>query len=318
MDAMEWNNANEYTTPLQGRAHNRNEGIIKAVDFSDGSKYSVGEIVYEEYGESDFQYIFTPYWHVIDGLPARLFQGITGLDMEARLPQYYRVNMEPVFITQRTPSKKREDLWELLESVGMDYYDRLEWLIRTNMRAGNDNLIVERKPDYIIKNDLYCEEDVLMEYDSPKNDGKKRFLAYANKINEVIFQTKSDLGKSLKEFNANVLNVLSTGKTISTVDHSFSVAKDEVPGMLKLLLAQKELDRSFRKERQQEGIATAKQQGKYKGRKRIEVDTLVLEEAIRRFEKNEINLEEAMELTGITSKSTFYRRRKEYLSSCCS
>ena len=38
-------------------------------------------------------------------------------------------------------------MWELLESVGLDYYDRLEWLIRTDLRAAIDNLIVERAID---------------------------------------------------------------------------------------------------------------------------------------------------------------------------
>lgn len=31
--------------------------------------------------------------------------------------------------------------------VGLDYYDRLEWLIRTDLRAAIDNLIVERAID---------------------------------------------------------------------------------------------------------------------------------------------------------------------------
>jgi hypothetical protein len=57
------------------------------------------------------------------------------------------VNYVPVFITERTPGPSREDLWELLESVGLDYYDRLEWLIRTDLRAAIDNLIVERAID---------------------------------------------------------------------------------------------------------------------------------------------------------------------------
>ena len=74
----------------------------------------------------------------------REFQGIPGLDMSMRLERYYRVNMMPYFISERTPSEKREDLWELLEEVGLDYYDRFEWLLRTNMRCGTDNLIVER------------------------------------------------------------------------------------------------------------------------------------------------------------------------------
>lgn len=313
---MEINNIttiNQYTTPLQGRVHNRNIGVIKAVDFYDGSKYSVGEIVYEEYGEADFQYIFIPYWHVIDGLPSELFQGIPGLDMEARLSRYYRVNREPVFITQRTPSRKREGLWELLESVGLDYYDRLEWLIRTNMRAGNDNLIVERDNNCGVSVEG-MESEIVLEYERNNDDSIQRFLAYAKKIKQITLTTKGDLGSSPREFNKNLLRILSSGNTISTQDRSFSVAQTEVPAMLKLLLAQKALDRDFRKIRQQEGILTAKEQGKYKGRKRIEVNKLVLKQTMEKFERKEIDLEEAMQLTGITSRSTFYRRRKEFLT----
>ena len=95
-------------------------------------------------GLQNFQYIFSPEWSVIDTLPASIFQGIPGLDMSMRLERYYRVNMTPYFISERTPSEGREDLWELLEAVGLDYYDRFEWLLRTNMRCGTDNLIVER------------------------------------------------------------------------------------------------------------------------------------------------------------------------------
>ena len=64
--------------------------------------------------------------------------------MSLRLERYYRVNMTPYFISERTPSEGREDLWELLDEVGLDYYDRFEWLLRSNMRCGTDNLIVER------------------------------------------------------------------------------------------------------------------------------------------------------------------------------
>ena len=33
--------------------------------------------------------------------------------------------------------------WQI-EAVGLDYYDRFEWLLRTDMRCSTDNLIVER------------------------------------------------------------------------------------------------------------------------------------------------------------------------------
>ena len=47
--------------------------------------------------------------------------------MSMRLERYYRVNMMPYFISERTPSEKREDLWELLEEVGLDYYDPVSY-----------------------------------------------------------------------------------------------------------------------------------------------------------------------------------------------
>lgn len=48
---------------------------------------------------------------------------------------------------ERNPGSNRVDLWELLDSVNLTYYDRLEWLIRTDLRAAVDNLIVERARD---------------------------------------------------------------------------------------------------------------------------------------------------------------------------
>lgn len=140
----DWIPQNEYTTPIRETPVYCNSGIIKAVT-KEKEKISVGTIRYEEFENEEFQYIISPFWSVIDTLSTIVFQGIPGIDMGLRLERYYRVNYEPVFITERTPGKSREDLWELLESVGLDYYDRLEWLIRTDLRAAIDNLIVERQ-----------------------------------------------------------------------------------------------------------------------------------------------------------------------------
>ena len=140
----DWQPRNRITTPLAGTPSYVNSGIIKAV-MKSGEKISVAQIDYQEYDEENFQYVISPYWEIVDGLPASVFQGIPGIDMDLRLEKYYRVNYIPTFIAERTPSENREDLWEILESVGLDYYDRFEWLLRTTMRAANDNLIVERK-----------------------------------------------------------------------------------------------------------------------------------------------------------------------------
>ena len=139
-----WQPRNRITTPLAGSPSYINSGIIKAVMRS-GEKISIAQIDYQEFDEENFQYVISPYWEIIDGLPASIFQGIPGIDMDLRLERYYRVNYIPTFIAERTPSENREDLWDILESVGLDYYDRFEWLLRTTMRSANDNLIVERR-----------------------------------------------------------------------------------------------------------------------------------------------------------------------------
>lgn len=83
---------------------------IKAV-MKTGEKISVAQIDYQEFDEENFQYVISPYWEIIDGLPASVFQGIPGIDMDIRLERYYRVNYIPTFIAERTPSENREEQW---------------------------------------------------------------------------------------------------------------------------------------------------------------------------------------------------------------
>lgn len=220
----------EYIVPLEGKPIFRRKGIIKAVARY-GQKVSAGEIIREEFEEEEFQYIIHPYWEIVDGLPASIFQGIPGINMELRQTDYYRVNYEPVFITERSPSKNREDMWKLMQDVGLDYYNRFEWLLRTDMRAGNDNLIAEP---------IYEEQP------------------------EPLVDHMSDLGKTVAKNN------------------------------------------------QMQGIQKAKEEKKYKGRKKIEISAVMMEEICRGLDNGTIGVKEAMERLHLTSQSTFYRRLREY------
>ena len=70
-------------------------------------------------------------------------------------------------------------------------------------------------------------------------------------------------------------------------------------------LAEEEL--RMRKKRQMEGIEIAKQQGKYKGRKPIQIDEKAFIDKYSRWKKGEITAVEAMRLLEIKA-NTFYRR----------
>ena len=85
---------NELNTPISGVAlSSKTEGEICLV-FSPSILFKVAKITYEVFIDDSFQYSIEPYYDVIDGLPVSLFQGVPGIDIDKRLPIYYRVNME--------------------------------------------------------------------------------------------------------------------------------------------------------------------------------------------------------------------------------
>ena len=283
---------NRITTPLEGTPSYINSGIIKAV-MKNGDKVSVAQIDYQEFDEENFQYVISPYWDIVDGLPASVFQGIPGIDMDLRLKDYYRVNYIPTFISERTPSESREDLWELLESVGLDYYDRFEWLLRTSMRAANDNLIVERRRM----------EETVKQFASGVISG----LQYGDKVIVESLETIADTTAGLAD---GMFSIVAGGVDVITQSGQVLVDAMTRAAMVPYMITQRIISRRERATNRQEGIEQAKKKGKYTGRKPIEVDENALRQVARELDEGLITVEEAMKRVKINSRSTFYRKMR--------
>lgn len=134
---------NEFNTPIRGvPLSSKTEGEICLV-FSSSILFKVAKITYEVFIDGSFQYSIEPYYDVIDGLPVSIFQGIPGIDLDKRLPLYYRVNMTPVYVSERSPEPNRVGLQALLKEVGMDHLNRLEWMIRTKRTYMGDNFVTK-------------------------------------------------------------------------------------------------------------------------------------------------------------------------------
>ena len=211
--------------------------------------------------------------------------------MDLRLKDYYRVNYIPTFIAGRTPSESREDLWELLESVDLDYYDRFEWLLRTKMRAANDNLIVERRRI----------EETVGQFTSGIISG----LQYGDK---VIVESMESIADTTAGLTDGMFNIVTSG--IDVVTESGQVLVDAMTraAMIPYMVAQRIMSRRERISHQQAGIEQAKKDGKYAGRKPTPVDENVLRQVAKELEEGIITIEEAMKRTKINSRSTFYRK----------
>lgn len=289
-----WQPRNRITTPLAGAPSYINSGIIKAL-MKSGEKVSVAQIDYQEFDEENFQYVISPYWEIIDGLPASVFQGIPGIDMDLRLQHYYRVNYIPTFIAERTPSENREDLWELLESVGLDYYDRFEWLLRTKLRSSNDNLIVDRRrPNHVVE-----------EYTS----GILQTLQYGDK---VIVESLESIADTTTAFSNFIFTAVTSG--IDVIGQAGHILIDAATrsAMVPTMVVERIISRREQAEKRIAGIEQAKKDGKYAGRKPLQIDEHLLLQVSKELNEGLITVEEAMCRTGIKSRSTFYRKLRKF------
>ena len=81
--------------------------------------------------------------------------------------------------------------------------------------------------------------------------------------------------------------------------------------VLSIFAALSELEREQTLQRQREGIAIAKSQGKYKGRQPITIDWVKFGQLYEQWQSGKITAVEFQKQMGLRA-NTFYRRLKEY------
>ena len=235
--------------------------------------YKIAKIEYEEWEDGAFRYVFHPFYNVIDMLPDSLFQGIPGLDLSLKQAVYERKNIVPIFISERTPSENREDIWELMEESGMQALNRLEWLIRTNKRYSGDRFFV-------------------MPFDGH---------------NTMYYRPRSmyDLVKRSDNINKKLLQIICFGDYLYADD----ITIDDIsrPHYYRVLMPI--YIREFERKKMQRaiGIARAKEQNAYKGRAQIKIDPLLFNKVANDYLHGKISADQAAAILKI-SKSTFFRR----------
>ena len=242
-----------------------------------GLVYDVGEMMYTVREDETFRYVFTPNWAVIDLLEPPDFQGVPGFDLDLRKDKYVRENVMPVFVSERAPSKNREDLWQMLEAQEMEYLDQLEWLIRTDTRYIGDKLYV-RAPE-----------------DSPAP-------------HEVDAASAIEHAANSEHAMRILLKALCRGADV--LAGGVSVSNEGRRALHKVLLPLYEKACRQRERKRLRGVRAAADRGAYAGRKRKPVDEVVLREVFTLYDEGKVDVGEAAARLDI-SVSTFYRRLKE-------
>ena len=134
----------------------------------------------------------------------------------------------------------------------------------------------------------------------------KRMLAYVRKGDTVIVE-------SISRFARNTRDLLELIEQLTTKEVEFVSKKEAIDTstptgkfMLTVFAAVAELEREYILQRQREGIALAKEQGKYLGRAPLSLPDN-FDAVVAQWRRGEITAREAMRRTGLRP-NTFYRR----------
>jgi len=279
-------NNNVYTTPIDEQYKNKIEGVIK-IKYKDDIKFNICRIIYESFYDGSYQYVFEPYYDVLDALPPKISQGIPGLNLEKRQTLYYRVNVVPSFISERTMDLNRENLKEEMDKVCMDEYNPLEWLIRTESEYSGDNLIVER-------------------YRLPRNI---ETIKYNDLIYGDTLTTLNDISADIHENTKQLLYLVGSGVNIN--EENLKIDGHNRTSILQLLLHQFEIGNNHIKNKVKDDAYKNEEVGTHKGQKKI-IDNFVMEEVIKELELKIISEHEAMEILNIRTKATLNKKIREY------
>ena len=139
----------------------------------------------------------------------------------------------------------------------------------------------------------------------------KAMLDYVREGDTLYIESISRLGRSTRDL-LNIIDTL-TEKGVTLISHKEKIDTDTPAGkfMLTVFAALSQLEREQLKQRQREGIEIAKAQGKYTGRKPIEIDWTRFGQLYGEWKSKSITGRDFMRRMGL-SANTFYRRVREY------
>lgn len=157
-------------------------------------------------------------------------------------------------------------------------------------------------------------DKVFMEKVSGKNMERpqlKAMLAYVRKGDVLEVESYSRLARSTKDLLEIVEKLDAMGVHFVSKKENIDTSTPQGRLMLTIFAGLAQFEREQTKERQAEGIAIAKANGVYKGRKPIDIDADKFDVVYREWKADKLTARKAMEMLDL-KPNTFYRRVKEY------
>ena len=138
----------------------------------------------------------------------------------------------------------------------------------------------------------------------------KEMMAFVRAGDVVIVESISRIARNTRDLLGIVAELTEKGVEFVSLKENMDTTTPQGRFMLTVFGALAELERESILERQREGIEIAKSEGKYKGRKPVEVDETQFKTVCAKWRTWEITATAAMREVGL-KPNTFYRRVKE-------
>ena len=156
---------------------------------------------------------------------------------------------------------------------------------------------------------------IYMDKASGKNTNRPEFKNMMEFVREgdiIVVESISRIARNTRDLLSIVAQLADKGVEFVSLKENIDTSTPQGRFMLTVFGALAELERESILERQREGIAIAKAQGKYKGRKPIEIDENRFRAVCSKWRQGEITAVAAMRELGLKA-NTFYRRVKEFV-----
>ena len=156
-------------------------------------------------------------------------------------------------------------------------------------------------------------EKVYVDKSSGKNTERQAFqemMGFVRSGDIVIVESISRIARNTKDLLGIIASLTEKEVEFVSLKENIDTTTPQGRFMLTVFGALAELERESILERQREGIAIAKAEGKYRGRQPIQIDEARFRRVCAKWRRGEITATAAMKQVGL-KKNTFYRRVRE-------